>query len=68
MIWAGAVPASETVLCYGDWRLSAGAATGDVGMQKIWLGLVVLVVEVAVLVWLVGGHALQWFASGLANR
>jgi hypothetical protein len=37
-------------------------------MHKIWLGLVVVAVEVAVLLWMVGGHALHWFASGLAGR
>jgi hypothetical protein len=37
-------------------------------MRKIWLALMVLSVEIAVLVWLVGGHALQWFAGGLAGR
>ena len=37
-------------------------------MHKIWLGVVVLAVELTVLVWLVGGHALQWFAGGLAGR
>jgi hypothetical protein len=37
-------------------------------MHKIWLGVVVLAIEAVVLVWLVGGHALQWFGSGLADR
>jgi hypothetical protein len=36
-------------------------------MQKIWLGLAVLAAEAVVLMWLVGGHALQWFTSGLTG-
>jgi hypothetical protein len=35
-------------------------------MHKIWLGVVVLAVEVVVLAWLVGSHVLQWASSGLA--
>ena len=35
---------------------------------KIWLALVVLELEVSLLVWLVGGHVLQWVAGGLAGR
>jgi hypothetical protein len=38
------------------------------GMRKIWLGVVVLAVEAVVLVWLVGGHVLQWLCSGLAGQ
>jgi hypothetical protein len=36
-------------------------------MHKIWLGLAVLAAEAVVLVWLVGGHVLQWFTSGLTG-
>jgi hypothetical protein len=36
-------------------------------MRKIWLGVLVLAVEVVALVWLVGGHVLQWGSSGLAG-
>jgi hypothetical protein len=52
------------------WVLAAirGRGDGRPGMHKIWLGVVVLAIEAVVLVWLVGGHALQWFGSGLADR
>jgi hypothetical protein len=36
-------------------------------MRKIWLGVLVLAVEGVVLVWLVGGHVLQWGGSGMAG-
>jgi hypothetical protein len=36
-------------------------------MRKIWLGVVVLAVEAVVLVWVVGGHVLQWGGGGLAG-
>jgi hypothetical protein len=44
-----------------------GGVTEGVGMRKIWLGVVVLVVEAVTLVGLVGGHVLQWGSSGLAG-
>jgi hypothetical protein len=37
-------------------------------MHKIWLGVVVVAAEVVVLAWLIGGHVLQWFASGMVGR
>jgi hypothetical protein len=43
------------------------AVTKGRGMGKIWLGVVVLALEAVVLVWLVGGHVLQWGGSGPAS-
>jgi hypothetical protein len=44
-----------------------GVITEGAGMRKIWLGVAALAVEVVALVWLVGGHVLQWGGSGLAG-
>ena len=52
--------------CVGGYSRARLWKAGE--MQKIWLGLVILAVEAVVLVWLVGGHVLQWFSSGLAGR
>jgi len=67
-MWPGGAVASKIVGCQGCWRLSADVATEGAGLHKIWLGVVVLAVEAVVLVWLVGGHALRWFSSGLAGQ
>ena len=68
LMWPAGAVASKTAGCHGCWRLSAGVVTEGLGMHKIWLGLVVLAVEAVMLVWLVSGHALQWFGSGLAGQ
>jgi hypothetical protein len=57
----------KTAFCHRCWRLSAGVVAEGREMHKIWLGLAVLAAEAVVLVWLVGGHVLQWFTSGLAG-
>jgi len=62
------VVASKLAGCQVRWRLFAGVTMEGLGMRKIWLGVVVLAVEAVVLVWLVGGHVLQWLCSGLAGQ
>ena len=59
--------ASKTAFCHQCWRLSARVVAEGREMQKVWLGLAILAAEAVVLVWLVAGHVLQWFTSGLTG-